>query len=86
MPILKKLGLNTILLEGGGILNWSFIKNNLIDEIRLTVAPWIIGGKKAKSLVEGIGFNKMNEAPKFELISVNSRDDYVILRYKRKMR
>ncbi|MHA2283384.1 MAG: 2,5-diamino-6-(ribosylamino)-4(3H)-pyrimidinone 5'-phosphate reductase [Promethearchaeota archaeon] len=85
MPFLKKLGLNSILLEGGGTLNWSFIENDLVDEIRLTIAPWIIGGKDATSLVEGIGFSKMIEAPKFELIEVRNRNNYVILRYKRKM-
>jgi len=85
MPFLKRLGVNSILLEGGGILNWSFIKNDLIDEIRLTVAPWIIGGKDATSLVEGNGFNKMIEAPKFELLEARTRNNYVILRYKRKM-
>lgn len=85
MPFLKGLELNSILLEGGGTLNWSFIENDLIDEIRLTVAPWIIGGKDATSLVEGIGFSKMIEAPKFELLEARTRNNYVILRYKRKM-
>jgi 2,5-diamino-6-(ribosylamino)-4(3H)-pyrimidinone 5'-phosphate reductase len=86
LPLLKKIGLSSILLEGGGTLNWSFIEKDLIDEIYLSVAPWIIGGKDATSLTEGIGFNKMNEAPRFELIEVRSRNNYVILRYKRIMR
>ncbi|MFX1257101.1 MAG: dihydrofolate reductase family protein [Promethearchaeota archaeon] len=38
------------------MLNWSFIKDNLVDEIRLKIAPWVIGGKNAKSLIEGFGF------------------------------
>ncbi len=84
MPLLKKLGLNSVLLEGGGTLNWSFIEKDLIDEIRLTIAPWIIGGKDATSLVDGIGFSIMSEAPKFELLEERSRNNYVILRYKRK--
>ena len=84
MPLLKDLKINTILLEGGGNLNWSFIKNDLIDEIRLTVAPWIVGGKDAISLVEGIGFNKMNDAIRFDLIEKRSRNNYVTLIYRRK--
>ncbi|MBY9007454.1 MAG: 2,5-diamino-6-(ribosylamino)-4(3H)-pyrimidinone 5'-phosphate reductase [Candidatus Lokiarchaeota archaeon] len=84
MPILKKKGINSIILEGGGTLNWSFIKNDLIDEIRLTIAPWIIGGKDATSLVEGKGFDKMIEGKRFNLINVNNRDNYVVLNYKRK--
>jgi 2,5-diamino-6-(ribosylamino)-4(3H)-pyrimidinone 5'-phosphate reductase len=83
MLLLKEYGINTILLEGGGTLNWSFIKNDLIDEIRLTVAPWIVGGKDATNLVEGIGFNTMSEALKFDLIELKHRNNYVILKYKR---
>ncbi|MFX1425805.1 MAG: RibD family protein [Promethearchaeota archaeon] len=83
MPLLKAIGINTILLEGGGNLNWSFIRNDLIDEIRLTVAPWIVGGKKAISLVEGVGFNTMNEAVRFNLIESRHRDNYILLKYKR---
>ncbi|MFX1311047.1 MAG: 2,5-diamino-6-(ribosylamino)-4(3H)-pyrimidinone 5'-phosphate reductase [Promethearchaeota archaeon] len=81
---LKDFGINSILLEGGGNLNWSFIEYNLIDEIRLTIAPWIVGGKEATSLVEGIGFEKVSTAPKFELMDVNARSCYITLRYKRK--
>ena len=83
MPLLKEYGIKNILLEGGGTLNWSFIKNDLIDELRLTMAPWIVGGKEATSLVEGVGFNTMHEAIKFNLIELKHRNNYVILRYKR---
>ena len=83
MPLLKDLKINTILLEGGGNLNWSFIKNDLIDEIRLTIAPWIVGGREATSLVDGIGFNTMSEATRFNLIELKHRNNYVVLTYKR---
>jgi 2,5-diamino-6-(ribosylamino)-4(3H)-pyrimidinone 5'-phosphate reductase len=83
MTLLKNIGIDTILLEGGGNLNWSFIENDLIDEIRLTIAPWMVGGKEAMSLVEGLGFDKMQDAPKFKLLNVRYRNNYVILRYKR---
>ncbi|MHA1489899.1 MAG: 2,5-diamino-6-(ribosylamino)-4(3H)-pyrimidinone 5'-phosphate reductase [Promethearchaeota archaeon] len=86
LPKLYNLEIKSILLEGGGNLNWSFIRNNLIDEIRLTIAPWIIGGKEAVSLVEGEGFTKMVEAPRFKLIEVNNRDNYVVLKYKKRDR
>jgi 2,5-diamino-6-(ribosylamino)-4(3H)-pyrimidinone 5'-phosphate reductase len=81
MLILSKMGIKSILLEGGGNLNWSFVKYDLIDEIRLFIAPWIIGGKEAISLVEGIGFDKMNQGRKFKLVKVFNRDNYVILKY-----
>ncbi|UCC21391.1 MAG: 2,5-diamino-6-(ribosylamino)-4(3H)-pyrimidinone 5'-phosphate reductase [Promethearchaeota archaeon] len=83
MPILYELGIQNLLLEGGGTLNWSFIKHNLVDEIRLTIAPWMVGGKNATNLVEGTGFETMAEGPKFKLIEVLSRDNYVVLKYKK---
>ncbi len=81
MPILFNRGLKKILLEGGGNVNWSFIKNNLIDEIRLTIGPWMVGGKDAVSLVEGEGYAKMHESPKYYLSSVKTNNNYVNLNY-----
>jgi len=81
MPKLYDLGIKKILLEGGGTLNWSFFKNQLIDEMRLTIAPWIIGGSKAHSLVDGQGFEKMSQGPRFRLIDMSHRDNYVTLKY-----
>ena len=80
---LYDLDIKSILLEGGGTLNWSFIKNNLVDEMRITIAPWIVGGRDAISLVEGKGFEKMVQAPRFKLTEVVNRDNYVILKYKK---
>lgn len=84
MPLLYNYGIKSILLEGGGNLNWSFIKEDLVDEMRLTIAPWIVGGKNATSLVEGNGFEKMIQAPRFKLIEVVKRNDYVVIKYKRR--
>ncbi len=83
MPILLEKGIESILLEGGATLNWSFIEQDLVDEIRLTIAPWIVGGVKATSLVEGMGFEQMKQAPRFELTDLKHRNNYVILQYKR---
>jgi len=84
LPKLNEIGISSILLEGGGTLNWTFIKNDLIDEIRLTIAPWIVGGRNATSLVEGEGFEKMIQAPRFKLVGVTYRNDYAILKYLRR--
>ncbi len=84
LAILYDLGIKSILLEGGGNLNWSFIRDSLVDELRLTVAPCIVGGKDAITLVEGDGFGKMIEAPRFKLKEVRNRENYVILKYTKK--
>lgn len=83
MPKLYNLGIKSVLLEGGGTLNWSFIQHNLVDEIRLTIAPWIVGGSNAVSLVEGEGFSKMTESTKFSLVKVKKRNNYLVIYYEK---
>jgi 2,5-diamino-6-(ribosylamino)-4(3H)-pyrimidinone 5'-phosphate reductase len=84
--ILSNMGIDSLLLEGGGNLNWSFIEYDLIDEMRLTIAPWIVGGKDAITLVEGAGFEKMKQGRKFKLLKVYKRDNFVVMKYRRKER
>jgi len=81
LPKLYEIGIKSILLEGGGTLNWSFIKENLVDEIRLTIAPWIIGGRDAITLVEGDGFFNMKDAPRYRLSKVKKRKNYLKLKF-----
>ena len=47
---LEKAGFENILLEGGGKLIGLFLKENLIDELYLTVTPWVLGGDSNPSL------------------------------------
>lgn len=42
---LKKLGINHLALLGGAKLINSFVKENLISDIKITIIPRIIGGK-----------------------------------------
>lgn len=63
--LLKKLGargIDSVLLEGGGELNYTFVKAGVIDEVYAFIAPKIVGGKTAKTPVEGEGFKQMGEA------------------------
>ena len=83
MPKLYNFGIKSVLLEGGGTLNWTFIKHDLVDEIRLTIAPWIVGGRNAISLVEGEGFSKMIESTKFSLVKIKERNNYVVIHYEK---
>ena len=42
---IKKAGINSIALLGGAKLINAFMKENLVDEIKITIVPRIIGGK-----------------------------------------
>lgn len=79
---LKKMGIHSILLEGGGTLAWGMLQMKLIDELRIFIAPVLTGGIQATSLIMGEGFSKIQKSPHFSLLSVNTRQDFVVLRYR----
>lgn len=81
LQILRKRGINKILLEGGGTTNWFFLKERLIDEIIITITPFVLGGQDAISLVEGLGFDKISKSHLFRLKEINRIKNEVILHY-----
>src|SRR5208337_4047418 len=79
---LYRLGIKRILLEGGGNMNWSMISNGLVDYITVTVAPMIIGGSHATTLVEGDGVTKIKQAINLILTEARRQDNEIVLTYK----
>ena len=65
-----KENIDSILVEGGGILNESLLREGLIDEVTAFIAPKIIGGSEALSPVEGKGFGLMADAFQLKDVSV----------------
>jgi len=66
--LLKKLaGLDIakILVEGGGETAWSFLKSGLVDKIYWIIAPTLIGGRNAKTSVEGEGIRDLDKVFRF---------------------
>ncbi len=59
---LARLGVNHLLVEGGGETAWSFIQERLVDRLIWIVAPKIVGGRDAKTSVEGEGIEKLGKA------------------------
>ncbi len=62
---LKKIsafGITSILVEGGGELAASFLQNHLVDRVIWMIAPKIIGGRDAKTSVEGNGVPFVKDA------------------------
>lgn len=82
MNYLYEKGVKTLMLEGGSTLNFSMIKDGLIDEIRICVAPMVVGGANAISLFGGDGFMTMDESVKLELVDSFSCGKDLVLKYK----
>ncbi len=70
-------------MEGGPILLGSFLAENLLDEIFLTVAPKIFGNEPGKTLtlVESRLF-PADEIRNLNLISVKQIEEELFLRYR----
>ena len=49
-------GVRHLLCEGGGELNFSMLEAGLVDEVYLTICPFLFGGRTAPSPVDGAGF------------------------------
>ena len=81
LVILKKKGIKNILVEGGGITNWAFVKENLVDEAIITITPYLVGGMHATTLVDGDGFSTITKSIKLKLKNVTKMKNEVILHY-----
>ena len=61
LPKLYEMGINSILVEAGGELNGSFIKENLADKLIHFSAPKILGDTNSKSFVSGFNISDIND-------------------------
>ena len=82
MSYLHEEGIDKLMLEGGSTLNFSMLKAGLIDEIRVCVAPMVVGGAESKTFFDGEGFDLMDEAVRFELTDSYELEKDLILTYK----
>ncbi len=79
----KKMGFRRVLVEGGGELNWSVLDLGLADELIVTVAPRVTGGRLATTLVEGDGYDRISQGPKLALKRVErTKAGELVLHYK----
>ena len=80
--LMQKLGersIDSILLEGGGILNWSALESGIVNKVYAYIAPKLFGGANAKTPIEGMG----TDSPAHAVMLGNSKvtklgDDFLI--------
>ena len=61
MDRLGSAGIDSVLLEGGGTLNWAALESGIVQRVQAYVAPKLFGGD-AKSPVEGQGVALQDQA------------------------
>jgi 2,5-diamino-6-(ribosylamino)-4(3H)-pyrimidinone 5'-phosphate reductase len=77
---LRDRGVERLLVEGGGELNWVFVQAGLVDELYLTIAPALLGGRDAPTLLEGDGL-RMEARVRLRLLALEREGDELFCRY-----
>jgi diaminohydroxyphosphoribosylaminopyrimidine deaminase/5-amino-6-(5-phosphoribosylamino)uracil reductase len=63
--LMRELGrrkIDSVLLEGGGRVNYAALKSGIVDKVNVFIAPKLIGGENARTPVEGEGIGYMKDA------------------------
>ncbi len=77
----------SLLVEGGGGVLASFVRERLVDKVLAFVAPLIIGGEEAPSPVRGHGVRRLADALRLERVAVDRvEEDVLVVAYPRKER
>ncbi len=75
----------SLLVEGGGTLLASFFRAGLVDKVLAFVAPLIIGGQEAPSVVAGLGVTHLEQATRLERVRVERvGEDILVCGYPRR--
>jgi 2,5-diamino-6-(ribosylamino)-4(3H)-pyrimidinone 5'-phosphate reductase len=81
LAILKGMGVQRLMVEGGSTLNFELIRLGLVDEIIVYVAPMIFGGESAPTMAAGSGL-KRSEAIPLKLVEAETWEGGgVLLKY-----
>ncbi len=78
---LSEMGINSLLIEGGGETIWSFVKSGLVDEFKVFISSKLIGGAMAPSPVDGEGFGSEDEFTQLTLKSTKLSDSGILLEF-----
>ena len=70
IKLLGQSGITSVLVEGGGGLNASILKEGIVDKVTLFLAPLIIGGESAPGVVGGPGIKSLKQALNINRLTV----------------
>ena len=86
MKEVAQMGIDSILLEGGGALNETALASGVVNRVQVYIAPKIVGGESARSPVEGAGAPSLGEAYRLrrEKLEVIGEDVFIEYEVKRR--
>lgn len=77
-----KWSLRRVVCEGGGVLNAAMFAAGLVDELHLTLGPFLFGGRAAPHIADGVGAATLAAAAQLHLVSVRpcGNERFLVLR------
>jgi diaminohydroxyphosphoribosylaminopyrimidine deaminase/5-amino-6-(5-phosphoribosylamino)uracil reductase len=79
MRRLGEQGVQSVLLEGGSVLNAAALEAGIIDRVMIFVAPMLVGGSDAPGIFAGRGVAKIAEALRLVDVRVRRFGDDVLI-------
>ena len=72
-------GIDSVLLEGGGTLNWSALECGIVRRLQCYIAPKLFGGMDSKSPIEGLGVPSPDSAYRLSGVTVTPIGEDILL-------
>jgi diaminohydroxyphosphoribosylaminopyrimidine deaminase / 5-amino-6-(5-phosphoribosylamino)uracil reductase len=82
MVRLGELGITSLLIEGGALVNWAALAADVVDKVFLYYAPKILAGSGSVSFASGEGFRSLSEAAQVKNIALHRfNEDFAVEGY-----
>lgn len=71
--------IDSVLLEGGGTLNWAVLESGIVQRVQAYIAPKLFGGAAAKSPVAGLGVETPVQAIRLKSTTISQMGEDFLL-------
>lgn len=82
LSALKRRGVTSVLIEGGGQVAASFLRAGLVDRLEWFRAPILLGGE-GRPCVAALALSRLSDAPRFRRLAAEPCGDDLWERYER---
>ncbi|EJO5348621.1 bifunctional diaminohydroxyphosphoribosylaminopyrimidine deaminase/5-amino-6-(5-phosphoribosylamino)uracil reductase RibD [Clostridium botulinum] len=79
MRCLGKEEVDSVLLEGGSTLNFSALKEGIVDKVMCFIAPKIMGGQDSKNMIGGDGVENLKDIFKLENLKLEKIGEDILV-------
>jgi 2,5-diamino-6-(ribosylamino)-4(3H)-pyrimidinone 5'-phosphate reductase len=81
----NKYGIKSMVIQSGGTLSSTLLREKLIDKLSIVIAPALIGGKETSTLIDGESLQTFEDLKKIKALKLienkTLNDSYINLKY-----